>query len=194
MQSNFYQTRKQVVVATLIAAVAASFFSCTTAPNRPAAVSPPAVSTAPTTQILGAHWIHNQALKQVMAQLITQNPSWPSRMPQEPESNKVATDEDYEKVESLSNALMLSADQLPSVAEKITMNEADRGGFLAEAKVLHDQAQRLAVAARLHRIEQMQLHMTSINSTCISCHSRYRDFSGQLDSSYAVSSMGSQPK
>jgi cytochrome c556 len=161
MQSNFYQTRKQVVVATLIAAVAASFFSCTTAPNRPAAVSPPAVSTAPTTQILGAHWIHNQALKQVMAQLITQNPSWPSRMPQEPESNKVAT---------------------------------DRGGFLAEAKVLHDQAQRLAVAARLHRIEQMQLHMTSINSTCISCHSRYRDFSGQLDSSYAVSSMGSQPK
>jgi hypothetical protein len=173
--------------------------SCTPAPETTIAIpapafSAPALSGVATTQILGAHWIHGQALKQVMAELITHNPSWPSGMPQDPESKKVGSLEDFEKVALLANALMVSADQLPAVADKITMNEADRGGFLAEARVLHDQSQRLRDAATLHRIEQMQLHMNSINATCISCHSRYRDFSGQLDASNPIISKLTEPK
>ncbi len=89
---------------------------------------------------------------------------------------------------TLADALMRAADQLPEVAGKIKMNEADRRGFLAEAQVLREQAERLRDAARQRRIEQMQIHMASLNSTCISCHSRYRDFAGQLHTPQASNS------
>ena len=61
------------------------------------------------------------------------------------------------------------------------MNDADRAGFEAEALTLRAQALRLRDAASGHKVEQMQRVLDGINSTCISCHSRYRDFSGQLD-------------
>jgi hypothetical protein len=181
---TFDRSRKQLLIPAIGIASAAAFFSCTPGHDQPAAPLTPLDMPPPTTQALGAHWIHNQALKQVMAQLYANNPSWPSGMPQDPESAKVGSAADYDKIESLADELALSADQLPTVAEKLTMNEADRAGFLAEANVLHEQARRLSEAARSHHVEQMQRHMTAISYSCISCHSRYRDFSGQLDSSY----------
>jgi cytochrome c556 len=61
------------------------------------------------------------------------------------------------------------------------MQEADRAGFTAEAHTLRDQANRLRDAARQQRLPQMRRDLDSIHATCLSCHNRYRDFSGQLN-------------
>lgn len=153
------------------------------APTTPQATSPAA---RPTSQPMNAHWVQDQRLRLVMAELAKRNPNWPKSIPQEPESPAKGKPEDFAEVAALSESLMQAADRLPDVAGGIKMGEADRRGFLAEAQVLHDQAERLRDAARQQLIEQMQIQMTSINSTCISCHSRYRDFSGQLNGPRAM--------
>ena len=61
------------------------------------------------------------------------------------------------------------------------MSVADRGGFNAEAQTLHDQATALRNAARANQVEPLQGMLDGINSTCIACHSRYRDISGDLN-------------
>lgn len=89
--------------------------------------------------------------------------------------------EDFDTVALLASDLMTSADEIPDRAKAIPMQDADRAGFVAEARTLRVQAQGLRDAARQQRIEQMQRQMDAINATCISCHSRYRDFAGQLN-------------
>ena len=139
-------------------------------------------SPAPTTQPMARHWVQDKRLREVMAQISQKNPNWPAGIPQEPESQQLPKPEAFDEVAELANSLMLSAEQIPKVTANVKMNEADRDGFLAQARVLRDQAKRLRDSARHHKIEQMQEDMAWLNSTCLSCHSRYRDFSGQLDS------------
>jgi hypothetical protein len=160
--------------------------SCSSAVQTPSA--PAAAVNAAASQALGAHWIQDQRLRVVMAQLSSRNPSWPAGLPQEPESPGQGKPEQFDEVASLATALESAADRLPEVGAAIKMTEADRRGFLAEAQTLRDQASRLQDAAQKRRIEEMQNQMNFINSTCISCHSRYRDFSGQLNTPKASAS------
>lgn len=139
----------------------------------------------PTTEPINSHWVQDKHLRELMAELSKRNPSWPASMPDEPEAIPKSREEDFEAVAREANGLMLAAEKFPSVAENIKMNEADREGFLAQARVLGEQARRLRDAARQRRLDQMQEQMVWLNSTCLSCHSRYRDFSGQLDSTRA---------
>jgi cytochrome c' len=156
--------------------------------SRPVASSPIVASQRPASGQIGAHWIQDQHLRLVMAQLSSRNPSWPAGIPQEPESPGQGQPAQFDEVALLAAALGNAADQLPEVAGRIKMTEADRRGFLAEAQTLRDQASGLQHAAEQRRIEQMQTQMELINSTCISCHSRYRDFSGQLNAPRASAS------
>ena len=80
----------------------------------------------------------------------------------------------------LSDELAIAALRIPASITDAKINEADRAGFEAEANILHTQALRLGTAALAKKVEQMQQSLDAINSTCISCHSRYRDFSGLL--------------
>lgn len=179
-----------LTTAALSLLAAATLPSCTAPASKPSdpppASSPSTHGTTQTSQPIGAHWVHDRQLRQVMARLSQQKPSMPANVPDEPESPKSATPEDFNAVSLLAGQLMTAADQIPAVADKLKMTEADRAGFLAEAHTLHDQAQRLRDAARKQRIEQMQRDMDAINATCISCHSRYRDFSGQLNTTQSL--------
>ena len=117
-----------------------------------------------------------------MAELSQQHPSWPNGLPDEPESPAAAAQpHQFDEIAVLANALSETADRLPSVTSRIPMSQADQAGFLAEARTLHEQAAQLQAAANRRSIEQMQRQMDGINATCISCHSRYRDFSGRLN-------------
>jgi hypothetical protein len=80
----------------------------------------------------------------------------------------------------LADGLAAAAERIPSSVTTASMSEADRAGFQAEADTLRDQALRLGQAARTNQVEHMQESLDAISATCISCHSRYRDFSGQL--------------
>lgn len=127
------------------------------------------------------HWVQDQRLRQIMAELSKSNPSWPKSLPQEPEQKTPdGAAEKFAEIESLADSLAQSSQHIPELATHLNMGEADRRGFVAEAQTLHDQATQLHDAAARHQVEQMQRTMDGINSTCISCHSRYRDFSGQL--------------
>jgi hypothetical protein len=128
-----------------------------------------------------------------MAELSKRNPIWPAGLPQEPEDPAAATQPNqFEEIAALANSLGEAADHLPGVAGRIAMSAADRAGFLAEARTLREQAAELQAAANRRSIEQMQRTMEGINSTCISCHSRYRDFSGQLNRTQALIGRGDQ--
>jgi hypothetical protein len=162
--------------------VIAMFASCKSSEKNGTASQSGTADAKTTTGTITSHWVQDKRLREVMAELSKKNPNWPAGIPQEPESQQLPKNEDFDEVAQLANSLMLSAERIPDVASKIKMNEADREGFLAQARVLREQAKRLRDSARHHKIEQMQENMAWLNSTCLSCHSRYRDFSGQLDS------------
>jgi hypothetical protein len=60
------------------------------------------------------------------------------------------------------------------------MSEADRNAFNATAQTLGAQAATFKKWAQAGDVEERQRSLTTIKSTCTSCHVRYRDFSGQL--------------
>ena len=60
---------------------------------------------------------------------------------------------------------------------------------MAEAQTLHDQAIELRNQSQKFQIEKMQQTLDGITSTCVSCHSRFRDLTGQLDLRKALAPM-----
>lgn len=129
------------------------------------------------------HWVQDERLRQIMAVLNKRNPDWPRDIPQEPEGTQSpGAGQQFDEVAALAGSLAVASEHIPDLAATLKMEEADRRGFIAEAKTLHDQAEQLRAAAGQRRIESMQRLMNGINFTCLSCHSRYRDFSGQLGS------------
>ena len=187
-----------VAIAIAISAATAAV-SCISLPDdiipSPRATSAPATSapaksapaaSAPASQPIGGHWIQDQRLRLLMAELSKQNPTWPAGLPQEPEGPAATTRPyQFDEIAVLANALGEAADRLPNVTGRIPKSQTDRAGFLAQARTLHEQAAQLQAAANRRSIEQMQRQMDGINASCISCHSRYRDFSGPLNRTQA---------
>lgn len=175
-------SRRLAAIAIAISAATAGV-ACSSSSDPPASQS---AAAAPASQPISGHWVQDQRLRLLMAELSRQNPNWPAGLPQEPEDAAAATQpEQFDEIADLANALAESADHLPAVATHVQMSDADRGGFLAEARALRVQAVELQAAANRRSIEQMQRQIDGINSTCVSCHSRYRDFSGQLNRTQA---------
>jgi hypothetical protein len=85
----------------------------------------------------------------------------------------------------LADGLGVSAERIPVAVEDVQMSVADRAGFQAEAATLRSQARALAAAARSNDPDGMRAQLNAISSTCISCHSRYRDFAGELNTQRA---------
>jgi cytochrome c556 len=86
-----------------------------------------------------------------------------------------------ESAAKLADGLADAAARIPSSVREAEMSEADRAGFQAEANTLRYQAMELGQDAREKKVEQMQRSLDAISVTCVSCHSRYRDFSGELN-------------
>src|SRR4051794_20917848 len=110
----------------LVLAGAAALISWSPSADQP--IAPQLVSqtptTAPATQPIGAHWIQDQRLRAVMAQLSSRNPNWPAGIPQEPEAPGQGEPAQFAEVALLAGALESAADKLPEVAAGIKMGEA----------------------------------------------------------------------
>jgi len=170
------------ILTVTVATAAISCDSSRSAPKSQATPSSTAPGLAPASQPATSHWTQNQRLRLLMAEFNKQTPGWPAGRPSEPEAPAAATQPyQFDEIAVLANALARSADNLPAVTSTIPMSDADRAGFLAEARTLRNQAIELKAAANHRNVAQMQQQMDGINSTCISCHSRYREFSGQLN-------------
>ena len=152
-----------------------------TAPASQPVLSAPATRGAAGGPTVG-HWAQDPRLRTLMAELNQQNPTWPDGRPRESESPAAATRAyQFDEMAVLAGALAKAADDIPAATSHVPMNEADRAGFLAEARTLRVQAVELRAAAGRRNVVQMQQQMDGINATCISCHSRYRDFAGLLN-------------
>lgn len=137
----------------------------------------------PSHQPMGDHWVQSDALRTLMkdvSQKMQRN--WPQGVPRDPEDRETGElPRAMDSAATLADGLAAAAVRIPGSVRAEKMNEADGAGFRAEADTLRDQSLRLGQAARAGKVEQMQEALDAISSTCISCHSRYRDFSGELN-------------
>ena len=142
---------------------------------------PPAQQRAIATP--GQHWMQDARLKKVMEQIAGLHGAFPKGLPADAESPEGReARQALAELAAVSNALADAAQNIPAAVENKTMSADDRSGFVAEAARLRDQAITLRDAARNNRIEPLQGMQDNINATCISCHSRYRDIAGALNS------------
>ena len=143
----------------------------------------PITSATPSTLAV-RHGVQDARLRAVMDRLSLRNSQTapPTDMPEDPEEPVNRSAEWYfGEAQTLAADLAEMAAVIPQSVSPARMSDADRAGFEAEAATLRDQALRLRDAASGHKVEQMRHILDGINSTCISCHSRYRDFTGQID-------------
>ena len=129
-----------------------------------------------------AHSLQDKRLRSLMQQISKMNASLPNGLPQDVESpaGKDAAAA-AKNVVVVADDLARTALEIPNVVKDAPLSEADRRAFDATAQTLHDQAIRLRDEAQRFQVEKMQRTMDGIASTCISCHSRFREFSGDLD-------------
>ena len=128
------------------------------------------------------HWVQGERLRKVMDQISGLRGAFPKGLPEDAESpSGREARQALAEAAAVSNALADAARQIADVVETRKLSEADRRGFLAEALTLHDQAILLRNAARRNQLEPLQGMLDNINATCISCHSRYRDLSGDMN-------------
>ena len=133
------------------------------------------------TGMAGRHWVEDERLRGVMAELSRQSAKWPAGVPSDPESAAAGeADQAFREAAALADGLARAARDIPrSVADR-EMSAETRTGFTAEARRLREQALQLKAAARARKVEPMQRALDGISSSCISCHSQYRDFAGEL--------------
>ena len=132
---------------------------------------------------MGDHWVQSDGLRTLMKEIsLNTQQHWPQGVPRDPEDQELGElPRATARAVTLADGLAAAAVRIPASVAAKDMNEADVAGFRAEANVLRDQSLRLGQAARAGKVEQMQRSLDAISSTCISCHSRYRDFSGQMN-------------
>ena len=175
------------VVAVASVAGGAGLVSCTSthdSASRPAAGGSGDVSPGP--RRLGEHWIQSDKLRAVMAQVSQHASKWPAGVPEDPESTtspeaRADAEQSFRDAAALADGLADAARQIPRSVADHPMSAEDRRGFQAEADRLRKHALDLGRAARGRKVEQMQRSLDQISSSCVSCHSQYRDFTGELE-------------
>jgi cytochrome c556 len=143
--------------------------------EQPQAASKPAQGVKHTND----HWVQGEQLRAMMATISSQAEKLPRGLPEDVESAP-ATQQVFTQAIATADVLASAAQRIPLAVAGVEMSEADRNAFTATAQTLGAQAATFKKWAQARDVEQMQRSLTSIKSTCTSCHVRYRDFSGQL--------------
>jgi cytochrome c556 len=129
-----------------------------------------------------AHAAQGQHLRDTMHQLAERTAYSPvGKLPPDPESSKAVDPRVFDDAATLAASLAETAAKIPTSARDKRLSEVDRQAFEAEAMNLRSHALELERAAKDRKVEQMQRAFDGINASCIACHSRFRDFAGQLD-------------
>jgi soluble cytochrome b562 len=143
--------------------------------ESPRLESKPAASVRHTNE----HWVQSEQLRTMMTSISTQAEKLPKGLPEDVESAP-ATKKMFADAMATADILALAAQRIPLAVANVEMTEADRNAFNATAQTLASQAATFKKWGQARDVEEMQRSLTSIKSTCMTCHARYRDFSGQL--------------
>ena len=161
--------------------------------SSPTTTAPPAAALAVASP--QKHWVQSERLAEVMDELSGLRGAFPRGLPDDAETpaGRQARHA-LSEAAAVADALAETATRIPAAIEGKAMPLADRRGFVAEAMRLHDQAVALGDAARANHLEPLQELLDSVNSTCISCHSRYRDVTGELNTHKAAMPSSAAPE
>jgi len=131
------------------------------------------------------HAVHSAELERVMERIETfRRHSWPQEVEPELESAKLARSRRaFARAAELSESLAAAAKQVSGAITSVELGQADRRAFLAKVEVFAEQVDRLRQAVADHDAERMRRMLRAIDTTCTSCHERFRDVSGPMDRS-----------
>jgi len=126
------------------------------------------------------HWVEDEHLRAAMKKIETI--PWPANLPQDPEAPESPSERKtaFREAAQLAQSLAESASRIPNSTNLAGMSEADRNAFLNYAEALQSQASQLEQATHRGQVEPMQQSLDAIRSTCVSCHTRFRDLTGGL--------------
>jgi hypothetical protein len=130
------------------------------------------------------HSVQVKQLKPLMQTLLrSTSTNWPKTLPTDVEQpvDPVAQQKAYEQATKLADELVIAAGQIPATVGGKSLPDEYRAGFLHEVEVLKDQAKELRKNATEKRAESMSRNLDAINVSCINCHSKYRDLTGNVD-------------
>jgi len=137
----------------------------------------------PSTQPMGKHWVQDERLRAVMADVSQHmRDNYPRGLPEDPEHpTPPDLSRAFADAAKLADGLAKGAERIPLAIEgNEKISAEDRAGFLEEARTLRAHALQLRAAADERRLEGMQRSLLGINATCIGCHSKYKDISGEI--------------
>lgn len=133
---------------------------------------------APVRARVGKHAIHTEQLQTIMAGLGREvTKTWPQEMEPPPSSGNARR---YEEARHVAAALVDAAQRLPNALEGVSLTDEERKAFMAGVRSLSDYARRLESAAGRRREREMRTALRSIESTCNSCHERFREIAGPI--------------
>jgi cytochrome c556 len=164
--------RRAIVVASIVGAVAATVASCAPRKSRPGDNE-----AASGERPYARHWIYDDDLRTAMREI--------ERLSGAAHGVELADDPapltaEFQRAQGFASRLAASAEALPDAMDRIRLTSDDREAFLEQARALQKQAQNLSRAAGERRPADMQRLLDAITTTCISCHTRFRDFTGEL--------------
>ncbi len=145
------------------------------APKRVAPEKQPSRSTY--------HWVQDDQLQLIMKKLgVSSGEHWPTTLPDDSEVSVTAKEhrEAFHDAAELAAELGNAAGRIPDTLDGIRLSEADHTAFIGTAQLLGSQARNLKRSAQRHNTEEMQRQLDAIRATCISCHTRFKDISGEL--------------
>lgn len=165
-------TQFGILTVTLLAGLGVQ--ACKLSHREPGSSSPGPEATA--------HWVQNAQLRTIMDELqLLAMESWPQELdPEMPKSGLQQRLKAFTEAQRLAAGLAQGAVEISAAVAKAKMSEADRRSFLAQVETFRDQAQRLGEAADAQDPEGMEQLLNAIDETCMSCHGRFRDFSGAI--------------
>lgn len=129
-----------------------------------------------------SHWVQDSRLREIMQELdLLPWATWPQEVEAEYQgAGPPGAAKPFQQAHDLAEGLARGADQIPRAVEHIKMTEVDRRSFLVQVDVFREQAQRLVRDAAQTNREAMRRDLIALNETCLSCHDRFRDFSGPI--------------
>ena len=139
-------------------------------------------SDDPALAVEGRHWVQDERLRSIMADLEREiSTSWPQEIEEEyttAQSAKAA--KAMEEACWLAEGLVKASSRIPDALAHVAMPEAERALFLEKADTLGRQAVELQATACAADVERMRRVLTSIRTTCHSCHDRFREVAGSI--------------
>lgn len=147
---------------------------------------PSVLSVHDSTRSASGHWIYSADLRAIMGELDRKvRTAWPQEMSGGETSGGGISSEEraklLEHMAPLATELSAAARRIPDAVSRAKVTQADRSAIAALAGTLGEQADVLQTRIRENNLDEARRVLTDINTTCMSCHDRFRDLCGPMD-------------